>query len=117
MAFGVWSLTFLLMCLAAFSDDVISRYTGIPVYTLLAVFQIATCVLPFITGLIAFVLARALRDSEAEALMQLTWKDLKGSLHRKHPPPEEPPEPGEKSEPMPDDAALEHLPVETGPVP
>jgi hypothetical protein len=48
--------------------------------------------------------------------MQLTWKDLKGSLRRKRPP-EAPPEPGGTSEPMPDDAALAHLPVETGPVP
>jgi ubiquinol-cytochrome c reductase cytochrome b subunit len=116
VAFGVWALTFLTMCLAAFSDDVISRYTGIPVYTLLAVFQIATCVLPFVTGLLAFVLARALRDSEAAALMELTWKDLRSSLRRKRPP-EAPPEPGQESEPMPDDAALEHMPVEAGPVP
>jgi len=48
--------------------------------------------------------------------MELTWKDLTASLHRKRPP-EEPPEPEQKSEPMPDEAALEHLPVETGPVP
>jgi ubiquinol-cytochrome c reductase cytochrome b subunit len=121
LGIGVGALTFYLMCLAAFSDDVIARYTGVPVYVLLAVFQIATCVLPFVTGLIAFVLARALRDSEAASLMQLTWKDLKGSLHRKRPP-EEPPEPGAEgpegeAEPMPDEAAIEHLPVETGPVP
>jgi ubiquinol-cytochrome c reductase cytochrome b subunit len=116
MAFGVWALTFLFMCLVAFSDDVISRYTGIPVYVLLAVFQVATGVLPFVTALIAFVLARALRDSEAEALMELTWKDLKASLRRRRPP-EEPAEPEQKSEPMPDESVLEHLPVETGPVP
>jgi ubiquinol-cytochrome c reductase cytochrome b subunit len=122
-AFGVWALTFVFMCLAAFSDDVISRYTGIPVYVLLAIFQVATCVLPFVTALIAFVLARALRDSEAEALMQLTWKDLTSSLRRSKPPPEEPPEPEadderrSRSQPMPDDTVLEHLPVETGPVP
>jgi ubiquinol-cytochrome c reductase cytochrome b subunit len=116
VAFAVWALTFLIMCLAAYSDDVISRYTGIPVYTLLAIFQVATCVLPFVTGLIAFVLARALRDSEAAALLELTWKDLRSSVRRKEPP-EAPAEPGATSEPMPDDAALEHMPVEAGPVP
>ena len=33
------------------------------------------------------------------------------------PPPEAPPEPGQESAPMPDDAAVEHVPVEAGPVP
>jgi hypothetical protein len=55
--------------------------------------------------------------------MQLTWKDLTSSLRRTKPPPEEPPEPEadderrSRSQPMPDDTVLEHLPVETGPVP
>jgi len=40
--------------------------------------------------------------------MELTWKDLTASLHRKRPP-EEPPEPEQKSEPMLDEAVFEHL--------
>jgi ubiquinol-cytochrome c reductase cytochrome b subunit len=116
LGIGVGALTFYLVLLAAFSDDVISRYTGVPVYVLLAVFQVAACVLPFVTGLVGFVLARALRDSEAEAFLELTWKDLRSSLRRKRPP-EAPPEPGRTSAPLPDDVVLEHTPVETGPVP
>jgi ubiquinol-cytochrome c reductase cytochrome b subunit len=108
VAIGVGALTFYLLLLAAFADGVISRYTGVPVYTILAVFRVATPLLPFVTGTVAFLLARALRDSEAESFSELTWSDLTSSLWRRRRP-----EPA----PMPAEEVVEHLPVETGPVP
>jgi ubiquinol-cytochrome c reductase cytochrome b subunit len=125
---GVGALTFYVLLLAAFSDGVISRYTGVPVYTVLVVFQIATPLLPFVTGGVAFLLARALRDSRAESLSELTGRDFRRTLRRrpKEPPAEveaepEPtpraPEPAREPVAAPADGRVEHLPVETGPAP
>jgi ubiquinol-cytochrome c reductase cytochrome b subunit len=112
LAIGIGALTFYLVLLAAFGDGVISRFTGVPVYTLLTAFRVAACAAPFVVGGIVFVLARALRDSGAEGFVELTWKDLRSSLRRRPRPEEEP-----DREPMPEESVVEHLPVETGPVP
>jgi ubiquinol-cytochrome c reductase cytochrome b subunit len=108
LAFGVGALTFYLLMLAAFGDGVISRYTGIPVYTLLTIFRFATPLAPFVTGTVAFLLARALRRSEAESFGELTWSDLTSSLRRG---------PRREPAPMPAEEIVEHAPVEAGPVP
>jgi ubiquinol-cytochrome c reductase cytochrome b subunit len=108
VAIGVGALTFYLLLLAAFADGVISRYTGIPVYTLLAVFRIVTPLLPLATGTVSFFLARALRHSGAESFLELRWADLTSSLRRR---------PRPEPAPMPAEEVVEHLPVETGPVP
>jgi ubiquinol-cytochrome c reductase cytochrome b subunit len=110
VAVGVWAFTFYPLLLTAWGLDVISRYTGVAQFTLVTAFRWAVVFLPLITGTVAFLLAKALRDSGAEALMELTWQDLKGSLRRRPRPPRE-------EVPLAEEEAVEHIPVETGPVP
>ncbi|MDP5181817.1 ubiquinol-cytochrome c reductase cytochrome b subunit [Blastococcus sp. BMG 814] len=82
VAAGVAALTFYGVLLIAFSLDIVSQYTGIAVFALVHSFRVAVLVLPLLTGAVAFVLARALRDSDAEGLLALTGSDLRRSLRR-----------------------------------
>jgi ubiquinol-cytochrome c reductase cytochrome b subunit len=126
VALGVAALTFQFVLLLAWSEDVISRYSHIPVYHLIYAFRITAFVLPALTGTIAFVLARALRDSGAEGVLSLTHSDVGAALRRRHPESEQEPE-EEQQEPTPapeepgteevERPVEEHYPVETGPVP
>jgi ubiquinol-cytochrome c reductase cytochrome b subunit len=130
MAFGVAALSLNVVMLLAWSEDVISRYTRIPVYHLVYAFRIAAFVLPVLTGTVAFVLARALRDSGAEGVLSLTAADVGAALRRRRPDEEEPdeeavpeeeavaeevPAPEEPGTKEADRPVEEHLPVETGP--
>ena len=110
LAVGVWAFTFYPLLLASWGLDVVSRYTSVPQFTLVEAFRWAVVIAPLVTGLIAFLLARALKRSEAEALIELTWEDLKGSLRRRR-------TPARETVPLPDDEVVEHLPVEAGPTP
>ncbi len=112
VAIGVAALTFYGLLLVSFGLDVVTRYTGIPVFTLLAVARIAVLVLPFVTGAIAFVLARALRDSGADGVLALRASDLRAALRRQSRPAARPAAQSAVPEPLPD-----HIPVEAGPVP
>jgi ubiquinol-cytochrome c reductase cytochrome b subunit len=128
-AVGVWAMTSYPMLLFAWQLDVVSRYSGIPDFVLVNAFRYGVLFFPLLTGLVAFVLARALRDSDAAALLELTWSDLRGSLRRhRHVP--EPPAPWETiedereaapPEPEPEPPAVPEVPepvrVEAGPVP
>ncbi|SFE83351.1 cytochrome bc1 complex cytochrome b subunit [Blastococcus tunisiensis] len=94
-AVGVAALTFYALLLVAFSLDLVSQYTGIAVFTLVYVFRVAVLLAPLVTGAVAFALARALRDSDADGLLALTWPDLRGSLRRHRRVAAEPAEPSE----------------------
>jgi ubiquinol-cytochrome c reductase cytochrome b subunit len=126
VALGVASLTLQFVLLLAWSEDVISRYTHIPVYHLIYAFRIATLAGPLLTGTIAFVLARALRDSGAEGVLSLTASNIGATLRRRRPEDEEQwEEEREEPTPAPEEPGTaeterpveEHYPVETGPVP
>jgi ubiquinol-cytochrome c reductase cytochrome b subunit len=109
-AVGVAAMTFYPLLLTAWSIDVISRYTGIPDFTLVYSFRVLVFVLPALTGAVAFVLARALRDSDAPALLELTAKDLPAGWRRRSRPASPGPAPAEPE-------SVEPVPVEAGPVP
>jgi ubiquinol-cytochrome c reductase cytochrome b subunit len=124
VAFGVAALSLNVVLLLAWSEDVISRYTQIPVYHLVYAFRIGTVALPLLTGTVAFVLARALRDSEAEGVLSLTAADVRAALRRRRPDDEEDEEAAaEEPAPAPEEPGTEeverpvedHLPVEAGP--
>jgi ubiquinol-cytochrome c reductase cytochrome b subunit len=131
VAVGVGALTFYGLLLVSFSLDVVARYTGIPVFTLVYTFRVLVLVLPFVTGWIAFGLARGLRDSGAVHLMQMGWSGVRTGFRRRRRRPDV--APGqispEQTEPAPHAAPprrpeqglraeeLDHLPIETGPVP
>jgi ubiquinol-cytochrome c reductase cytochrome b subunit len=127
VAVGVAVLTLQFVLLLGWSEDVISRYSHIPVYHLIYAFRIATLAGPLLTGTIAFVLARALRDSGAEGVLSLTSSDLAVGLRRRPRDDEEPDEVEEPDEPAPapeepgteelERPVEEHYPVEAGPVP
>jgi ubiquinol-cytochrome c reductase cytochrome b subunit len=126
VALGVAALTFQLVLLLAWSEDVISRYSYIPVYHLIYAFRVATLAGPLLTGTIAFVLARALRDSGAEGVLSLTHSDIGAALRRRRPEEErDEEEVAEEPQPAPEEPGTEeverpveeHYPVETGPVP
>jgi hypothetical protein len=122
-------MTFYPMLLFAWAIDVVSRYSGIPDLTLVNAFRYGVLFFPLLTGLVGFVLARALRDSGAEELLELTWSDLRGSLRRRRHRPEPPAawesiederDTGEEEppEPEPPDVELpEPVRVDAGPVP
>jgi ubiquinol-cytochrome c reductase cytochrome b subunit len=144
VALGVAALVLQFVLLLAWSEDVISRYSHIPVYHLIYAFRIATLAGPLLTGTIAYVLARALRDSGAEGVLSLTASDLAAALRPRRPedeleeepeqmteqpeqptpPPEEPARVQERT-PAPEEPGTaeverpveEHYPVEAGPVP
>jgi ubiquinol-cytochrome c reductase cytochrome b subunit len=110
VAVGVWAFTFYPLLLSAWGLDVISRLTGIQQFTLVWTWRWLVIGLPLVTATVAFVLARALRASEAEGLLQLTFADLAGSLRRKS-------HPERERAPVREETALDHLTVDAGPVP
>lgn len=104
-------LFFFGLLLLAFSLDVVTRFTGLPVTTLVAVFRGLVLGLPLLAGLCTFVLARALRDSDAERFTALPLSDVRQSLRRR------PHRPRRPAPPPADLVPAEHLPVEPGAVP
>jgi ubiquinol-cytochrome c reductase cytochrome b subunit len=124
MAIGVAALSGNAVLLLGWSEDIISRYTHIPVFHLVYGFRIATVVVPVVTGTVAFVLARALRDSGAEGVLGLTPSDVGAALRRRRPesvedeetktPVPAPEEPGTDARERP---VEDHVPVEAGPTP
>ncbi|WP_199506113.1 ubiquinol-cytochrome c reductase cytochrome b subunit [Geodermatophilus sp. TF02-6] len=117
VAFGVAALTFYGLLLTAFSIDVVSKFTGIPVYLLIYTFRVAVPALPVVTGLVAFVLARALRDSGADGFLALTWADVRGALRRRKPVPEAPSATEEPREAAPEEPDEEREPEQAEPEP
>lgn len=107
---GVMALTFYGLLLSAWALDVIGYYSGTPQFFLVDAWRYAVLVAPLVTGFIAFLLAKALRDSGAEAFIELTWSDLTGALRRASPPPEE-------VVPLPKEDVVAHVPVDAGPIP
>jgi ubiquinol-cytochrome c reductase cytochrome b subunit len=110
LGIGVAALTFYGLLLLAFGLDIVSQFTGIPVFVLVYLFRIGVLVVPLLTGLIAFVLARALRDSGAADLLALRRSDVTGVLRRRarSRAAPAPPAPGDQPDPVR---------VEAGPVP
>jgi len=113
MGLGVMAFTFYGLLLLSFSLDVVTRYTGWPVTVLVLVFRVVVLVVPLLTGLAAYVLAKALRDSDAARFTELPWSAVRGTVRRRSRSPKEPPT---TASPVAGVAA-EHLPVESGPVP
>ena len=110
---GVMALTFYGFLLSAWGLDVISRYSSVSQFALVDAWRYSTLTVPLGTGLIAFLLAKALRDSSGESLRELTWQQLKQGLsRRKAPPPRRKVVPPRK-----EDLIIGHTPVEAGPVP
>ncbi|MFE9656414.1 cytochrome bc complex cytochrome b subunit [Micromonospora sp. NPDC006431] len=74
---GVGALTFYVVLVVAAGDDILARLLRVPVYDLLALFRVLVLVLPILTGVLAFLIARALRRGEAASLGELTRADLR----------------------------------------
>ena len=79
---GIGALTFFGVLTVAAGDDIIARLAGVPVYDLLVLFRVLVLVLPLLAGLLAFLVARALRRGDAAGLGELTRADLRRAAHR-----------------------------------
>jgi ubiquinol-cytochrome c reductase cytochrome b subunit len=84
---GVAALTFYAVLTVAAGDDIIARLVRVPVYDLLSLFRVLVLVLPLLAGLIAFLLARALRGGDAAGIGELTRADLRRAARRPARPP------------------------------
>ncbi|RZU75326.1 menaquinol-cytochrome c reductase cytochrome b subunit precursor [Micromonospora kangleipakensis] len=85
---GVGALTFYAVLTVAAGDDIIARLVRVPVYDLLSLFRVLVLVLPLLAGLLAFLVARALRRGDAAGVGGLTRADLRRAAHRSARPPE-----------------------------
>ncbi|RGC66739.1 Cytochrome b6 [Micromonospora sp. MW-13] len=74
---GVAALTFYAVLVVAAGDDILARLLRLPVYDLLSVLRVLVLVLPVLAGLLAFLLARALRRGDAAGVGALTRADLR----------------------------------------
>ncbi|MCW3842315.1 cytochrome bc complex cytochrome b subunit [Micromonospora yasonensis] len=77
MGVGVMALTFFGVLVVAAGDDIIARLLRVPVYGVLNVLRVLVFVLPALAGILAFLLARALRRGDAARLGELTRADLR----------------------------------------
>jgi ubiquinol-cytochrome c reductase cytochrome b subunit len=98
VAVGAWALSFYALLLAAGADDVAARVWHVPVLTVMRTLRVLVLVVPFAVAAIAYLLARALRDSRAPALTELRWKQVTATVTAAEPGREEPAGP----EPVPD---------------
>ncbi|MEU2613744.1 ubiquinol-cytochrome c reductase cytochrome b subunit [Micromonospora sp. NPDC007271] len=76
---GVGALTFFVVLVVAAGDDILARLLRVPVYDLLDLFRVLALVLPVLTGLAAYLIARALRRGDAASFGELTRADLRRS--------------------------------------
>ncbi|SDZ20865.1 menaquinol-cytochrome c reductase cytochrome b subunit precursor [Micromonospora pattaloongensis] len=110
LGIGVGALTFYVALVVAAGDDILARLLRVPLYDLLALFRVLVLVLPILAGILAFLIARALRRSEAASLGGLTRADLRQATRPgpRHPVGEDEPEaptlhrPGERIELWPE---------------
>ncbi|MEU3453399.1 cytochrome bc complex cytochrome b subunit [Micromonospora sp. NPDC006766] len=77
LAVGITALTFFAVLAIAGGDDILARLLGVPVYDLLGLFRVLVLVLPLLAGLVAYLIARALRRGDAASLGELTRADLR----------------------------------------
>ncbi len=81
---GVTALSFYGLLVLAATDDLIARALAVPVGTVVWVFRVLVLTLPLLAGLVAVVLARALRGTTG-GFTDLTAADLRRALRRKPP--------------------------------
>ncbi|MFU8850750.1 cytochrome b [Micromonospora sp. SL1-18] len=74
---GVGALTFYVVLVVAGGDDILARLMRVSLYDLLWFFRVLALVLPILTGLAAYLIARALRRGDAASLGELTRADLR----------------------------------------
>jgi ubiquinol-cytochrome c reductase cytochrome b subunit len=67
LAFGAGSLTFLAILLIAAVDDVIARFTHLPVIAVLWTLRVLALLLPFVVGAVAYAVTRSVRGRGAPA--------------------------------------------------
>ncbi|PSK66283.1 Ubiquinol-cytochrome c reductase cytochrome b subunit [Micromonospora sp. MH33] len=79
MGVGVLALTFFGVLVVAAGDDILARLLRVPVYDVLNVLRVLVLVLPVLAGMLAFLLARALRRGDAAGLGELTRADLRAA--------------------------------------
>jgi ubiquinol-cytochrome c reductase cytochrome b subunit len=77
---GVAALVFYSVLVAAAGDDVIARTFQLPITGLVWTFRVLVLVLPIAAGVLAYLLARALRSGSAEGFGELTRADLRRGL-------------------------------------
>ncbi|GAB3137645.1 hypothetical protein GCM10027290_03720 [Micromonospora sonneratiae] len=79
---GVAVLLFFGLLTVAAGDDIVARLLGLSLLDVLSVLRVLVLVLPPLGGLVAFLLARALRASGGSDLTGLTGDDLRAALGR-----------------------------------
>jgi ubiquinol-cytochrome c reductase cytochrome b subunit len=79
-AIGAAALTFYGLLLLAGGDDIVAKRLDIPIFTVVAVLRVAVLTMPFVVGAVVFVLARALRDSDAPGVLHLRWRDITAAM-------------------------------------
>ncbi len=89
LGLGVAAFSFYTLLLMAAADDIAARFLRVPVTGVVTLFRILVLTVPWVAGLVAYILARALRPSGAPGLGSLTWAHLRAALRRR--PPARPP--------------------------
>ena len=85
VAFGWWAATAALLLLVASASDLIAKETNWPVGGIIWALRIAVLAVPVLAAAIAFVLARALRDSGADGVLELSAAELTLGWRRRRP--------------------------------
>ncbi|MEV1290330.1 cytochrome bc complex cytochrome b subunit [Micromonospora sp. NPDC049679] len=82
---GVGALTFFTLLTVTAADDIIARLLRIPVTGLLAALQVLVLTVPWLAGLVGFLVARALRANGGVGIAALTRADVRVALTRRPP--------------------------------
>jgi ubiquinol-cytochrome c reductase cytochrome b subunit len=85
VAFGWWAATAALLLLVASASDLIAKETNWPVGGIIWALRVAVLAVPVLAAAIAFVLARALRDSGADGVLELSAAELTLGWRRRRP--------------------------------
>ncbi|MGV9596931.1 cytochrome bc1 complex cytochrome b subunit [Streptosporangium sandarakinum] len=76
VAVGAWAVSFLALLLGASSNDVVARFTQIPVLGIMRAMRAVVIVVPLVVAAVAYTLARALRDNPDRTLLTLRPRHL-----------------------------------------
>jgi ubiquinol-cytochrome c reductase cytochrome b subunit len=79
---GVTALTFFFLLLVAAADDIIAKILHVPLLDVLSVLRVLVLVVPIPAGMLALVLARALRANRGLTIGELTRADLATARRR-----------------------------------
>ena len=83
LGIGVGALTFYALLLVAGGSDLLARWADLPITGVVMALRFVVLGVPVLVGLVGWLLARALRHSDATALGGLSRADVRAALRRR----------------------------------